>query len=320
MAAAGMAGVAASAKAPQLLNGATGWLNSEPLDLAALRGKVVLVNFWTYTCINWLRTLPYVRGWANAYRDQGLVVIGVHTPEFSFEKNLDYVRSAVARTGIEYPIALDNDHAIWNAFGNQYWPALYFIDASGRLRDQHFGEGDYERSEATLQRLLSLHQKASRVEAQGIETAADWADLHSPENYLGAARTTGFRSRHEGAQYAIPAELRLNQWALAGDWTISDEAIVTNQPHGRMAYRFHARDLHLVMGSTSAHQPIRFRVSLDGAAPASAHGLDVDEQGFGSVTEPRLYQLLRQPGPITGRRFEIEFLDHGAAAYSVTFG
>jgi thiol-disulfide isomerase/thioredoxin len=313
------------------LSGATGWLNSPPVTAADLRGKVVLVNFWTFTCINWLRQLPYVRAWAEKYQDHGLVVIGVHTPEFDVEHDLDNVRRSVNDLRVDYPVAVDNDYAIWNAFGNRYWPALYFIDAQARIRHHRFGEGDYQQSEAIVQRLLTAagiggigHDLVS-VDATGVEAAADWDSLWSPENYLGYERTENFASPNGAVQdtphaYAVPARLPLNHWALAGAWTVRAQATVLNQAGGRIAYRFHARDLHLVMGPAAPGTPVRFRVLIDGQAPGAAHGTDVDGQGNGTVTQPRLYQLVRQPGPVTERTFEVAFLDPGVQAYSFTFG
>jgi thiol-disulfide isomerase/thioredoxin len=307
------------------------WLNSPPLTAQALRGKVVLVDFWTYTCINWLRTLPYVRAWADRYRDQGLVVIGVHAPEFGFEKDLNNVRRAVKDLKVDYPVAVDSEHAIWRAFRNQYWPALYFIDAQGRVRHHHFGEGSYEQSEMIIRELLAeagasgIAPEPVAVKAEGLEAAADWSSLKSGENYVGYARTENFASPGGAAldkarMYELPARLRLNEWALSGDWTVKNEAVALNKPNGRIAYRFHARDLHLVMGPAAPGTAVRFRVLIDGQPPASAHGVDVDEQGNGAVSEQRLYQLIRQPKPITDRQFEIEFLDSGAEAFAFTFG
>ena len=315
--------VAAIANAPE-------WLNSPRLTASSLAGKVVLVDFWTYTCINWLRTLPYVRAWAQKYQ-QGLVVIGVHTPEFPFEHNVDNVRRAVQQMRIEYPVVIDNDYAIWRAFKNQYWPALYFIDARGRVREHHFGEGEYDRSEMIIQRLLAEagaggpRDGVVSVEASGVEVAADWDSLRSPENYVGYDRTENFASPG-GAEldrrrrYAAPARLALNQWALTGEWTMGKEATVLGSPPGRIGCRFQARDLHLVMGPPRPGSPVRFRVSIDGQAPGGAHGIDVDAGGNGTVVEPRLYQLIRQPRPIVERRFEIEFLDAGVEAFAFTFG
>jgi thiol-disulfide isomerase/thioredoxin len=310
---------------------ADAWLNSPPLMPSALRGKVVLIDFWTYTCINWLRTAPYVRGWAEKYRDQGLVVIGVHAPEFGFEKNIDNVRWAVKQMQINYPVALDNEHTIWRAFKNNYWPALYFIDAQGRVRHHHFGEGEYEQSEKFIQKLLaeagaaSLDSNAISVEARGIEAAADWQNLQSGENYLGYERTQNFASPgglipNQPRTYSAPARLRLNEWALSGDWTARSDAEALNSPNGGIAYRFQARDLHLVMGPAVPGTPVRFRVLIDGRPPGDAHGLDVDEAGNGTVTEQRLYQLIRQPKAVIDRQFEIEFLDAGVEAFAFTFG
>jgi thiol-disulfide isomerase/thioredoxin len=312
------------------IGGAAEWLNSPRLTPSSLAGKVVLVDFWTYTCINWLRTLPYIRAWSKKY-EQGLVVIGVHTPEFPVEQNVDNVRRAVGQMRIEYPVVIDNDYAVWRAFDNQYWPALYLADARGRVRQHHFGEGEYEQSEIAIQRLLKEAGAAASgaelvsVEASGVEAPADWQNLKSAENYVGHQRTEHFASKG-GSQldrrrlYATPARLALNQWALAGEWTMGSAATVLNSPSGRIVYRFHARDLHLVMGPPRQATSVRFRVSLDGQPPGPAHGLDVDEKGNGSVVEPRLYQLIRQPRPIVDRQFEIEFLDPGVEAFSFTFG
>jgi len=311
--------------------GASGWLNSQPLTKDGLRGKVVLVDFWTYTCINWLRTLPYVRAWAGKYKEQGLVVIGVHTPEFRFEKDLDNVRRAVKDRKIDFPVAIDNDYGVWRAFDNHYWPALYLIDAQGRIRHHQFGEGGYERTERIIQQLLGeagssgIGDHLAAVEARGVEAEADWPDLKSPENYLGHERTENFVSPGGAALdkrrvYAAPARLKLNDWALSGDWTVKRDAVALNKGNGRIAYRFHARDLHLVMGPAVRGASVRFRVLIDGQPPGAAHGSDVDEQGYGTVTEQRLYQLIRQPKPIADRQFEIEFLDAGVEAFAFTFG
>ena len=312
-------------------DGATGWLNSPPLTAAGLRGHVVLVQFWTYTCINWLRTLAFLRAWAERYQQHGLVVIGVHTPEFDFEHDLDNVRRAVKDLGVDYPIAVDNDYAIWTAFDNNYWPALYFVDAQGQIRHHHFGEGDDEQSEMLLQRLLTdagaegIDQSLVSVDARGVEAAADWDSLWSPENYLGFERTDNFASSNGAVLetrhvYEAPARLRLNHWALAGDWTVKRQAIVLNQAEGQIAYRFHARDLHLVMGPTRRGSSVRFQVRIDNQPPGAAHGSDLDDQGNGTVTEPGLYQLVRQPGPISEHTFEVTFLDPGVQAYAFTFG
>jgi thiol-disulfide isomerase/thioredoxin len=312
------------------LERATTWLNSAPLTEAGLRGKVVLVEFGTYTCINWLRTLPYVRAWADKYKIEGLVVIQVHTPEFEFEKNLDNVRREIKELRVDFPIGVDNDYAIWRAFDNRYWPALYFVDTKGKLRHHYFGEGEYAESERVIQRLLTEAGRSSSgntvvsVDGQGIEAAADWTSLRTPETYLGYERTENFASpggiadqRHG---YSVPARLRLNHWALAGSWTIGKQATVLHQANGRIVYRFHARDLHLVMGPPAAGTSVRFRVLIDGHPPGAAHGIDVDEQGQGTVTAQRLYQLIRQPKPITDRQFEIEFLDPGVEVFAFTFG
>ena len=313
------------------LERANEWINSPPLTAPSLRGKVVLIDFWTYTCINWLRTLPYVRAWAEKYKDQGLVVIGVHAPEFAFEKNVDNVRRSVKAMRIDYPVAVDSEHVIWRAFNNQYWPALYFIDAQGRVRYQYFGEGSYEQSEMILQRLLAeagargIGDDLVSVDPSGFEAAADWGSLKSPENYVGYERTLNFASpggtvEDKPRAYALPARLRLNEWALSGDWTMKSDAVVLNKANGRIAYRFHARDLHLVMGPAAPGQSVRFRVLIDGQPPGGAHGTDVDEQGAGTVTEQRLYQLIRQPTHIADHQFEIEFVDPGAEVFAFTFG
>ncbi len=320
---------AAGGRMPSL-DGATGWLNSPPLTAEGLRGRVVVVDFWTYTCINWLRTAPYVRAWAEAYRNAGAVVLGVHTPEFPFERDVDNVRRAVRDRQITYPVAVDSDYGIWRAFANMYWPALYVVDAQGCIRYHHFGEGAYEESEQVIRQLLD--QAAADtvpapvpVDPRGIEAAADWADLGSAENYLGSERTENFASPGGAARdarrvYALPALVELNRWALSGDWTMGRQAVVLNKAGGRIACRFHARDLHLIMRPSARGASVRFRVTLDGQPPRAAHGVDVDDEGNGTVTEQRLYQLIRQAKPITGRRFEIEFLDPGAEAYAFTFG
>jgi thiol-disulfide isomerase/thioredoxin len=313
------------------LGGATGWLNSRPLGADDLRGKVVLLDVWTYTCINWLRTLPYVRAWAEKYKDQGLVVIGVHSPEFPFEHDLDNVRWAVKDMRVAYPIAIDNDFAIWKALNNQYWPALYLVDAQGRIRHHQFGEGGYEATERAVQQLLveagssGISRDFVTVDGRGLEAQADWSNLKSPENYVGYQRTENFASsggvlRDKPRVYAVPQRLGLNHWALSGDWTMTQRAAVSNKPNGRIAYRFHARDVHLVMGPPSGKGTVRFRVLVDGKPPGAAHGTDVDDQGVGTVTEQRLYQLIRQPKPIANRTIEIEFLDPGVEAYAFTFG
>ena len=313
------------------LGRATEWLNSPPLTAAALRGKVVLVDVWTYTCINWQRTLPYVRAWNEKYKSQGLVIIGVHAPEFGFERNLDNVRRFTRDLKVEYPVAVDNDFAIWRAFNNQYWPALYFVDAQGRVRHHQFGEGDYEQSEKVIQQLLTeagargVATDLVSVEGRGAEAAADWGDLASPENYVGHERTENFASpggvvRDKRHAYTVPATLPLNHWALSGEWTVGKQAIALHTANGRVVYRFHARDLHLVMGPAVRGSSVRFRVLIDGQPPGAAHGIDVDAQGNGTVGEQRLYQLIRQPKPIVDRQFEIEFLDPGVETFAFTFG
>lgn len=313
------------------LDSATEWLNSPPLTAASLRGKVVLIDFCTYTCIYWLRTLPYIRTWAEKYKAQGLVVVGVHTPEFTFEHNLDNVRRAVTELRLDYPIVIDNDYLIWRAFANNYWPALYFVDAQGKNRHRHFGEGAYDQSERKIQQLLAaagaggIADDLIAVEGQGIEAAADWASLRTGETYVGYGRTQNLASaggivRDRSQAYAAPAQLRLNQWALAGDWTVGREATTLNTANGRIAFRFHARDLHLVMGPATPGTSVRFQVLLDGQPPAAAHGIDSDDQGTGTVTQQRLYQLIRQPHPISDRHFEIEFLDAAVETFAFTFG
>jgi thiol-disulfide isomerase/thioredoxin len=292
------------------LGGATAWLNSDPLDSAALRGSVVLVDFWTLTCINWLRTEPYIRAWSQAYRDDGLVVIGVHTPEFSFEHDIGLVRQAIEERAIDYPVALDNDYGVWDAFANHYWPALYFVDAEGIIRDQHFGEGRYEQSERSIQRLLGVEREPVSVQGRGVEAEADWDHLRTPETYLGAGR---------GERPASAEDLHLNQWALTGEWTVGHESVALDQAGGSIAYRFHARDAHLVL-SAGAREPIPFRVLLDGEAPGPSHGVDVDEDGNGVLRHGRLYQLVRQQGAVRERTLQITFLEPGAEAYVFTFG
>ncbi len=313
------------------LSGATTWLNSPPLMPAGLRGRVVLVNFWTFSCINSIRVLPYLRAWAAKYKNQGLIVIGVQAPEFEFENNVDNVRWAVKDRMIDYPIAVDNDLAIWRAFGNQYWPALYFVDARGHIRHHRFGEGDYEKSEEVIQQLLTdagiqgVDRELANVEGVGIEAAPDWADLKSPESYVGYEQAANFAS--PGGEswdkrriYAGPSALKLNHWALSGDWTAKKQFALLNAPHGQIEYRFRARDLNLIMGPSAPGTTVRFRVTIDGHAPGIAHGVDVDGQGNGIVTQPRLYQLIRQPQSIVDRQFQIEFLDSGVEAYDFTFG
>jgi thiol-disulfide isomerase/thioredoxin len=304
--------------------GATGWLNSEPLRPAELRGHVVLVNFWTLTCINWLRQEPYVRAWSQAYRNDGLVVIGVHTPEFSFEHEIDRVRQATKERAIDYPVAVDNDYEIWSAFDNNYWPALYFVDQEGIIRDHHFGEGRYEQSERIIQRLLGVERGLASVEGRGVEAEADWNQLRTPETYLGYVRGEHFASPDGAAYderrvYESPEHLRLNHWALAGEWTIGRENVVLDQAGGSIAYRFHARDAHLVL-SPGAREPIPFRVLLDGGAPGPSHGVDLDEDGNGLLRDGRLYQLVREHDEVRERTLQIAFLEPGAEAYVFTFG
>jgi thiol-disulfide isomerase/thioredoxin len=311
--------------------GATGWLNSEPLTPEALRGRVVLVNFWTYTCINWLRTLAYVRAWEAKYRDQGLTVIGVHTPEFGFEHERDNVIAAAREENVDYPIALDNDYAVWQAFANNFWPAIYIADAEGRLRYHHFGEREYAMTEMVIQQLLmdagaeGIDGALVQVEPEGFEADADWPNLRSPETYLGYGRTTAFASPDDlqaDTAHAYPeaSGLRLNQWAPIGNWTVAQHAAVLNEANGRIAFRFHARDVHLVMGPATRGTSVPIRVRLDGQAPGGSRGSDVDESGDGMLTQQRLYQLIRQPGSISERLFEIEFLEPGVEAYCFTFG
>jgi thiol-disulfide isomerase/thioredoxin len=293
------------------LGGATEWLNSEPLGPAELQGRVVVVNFWTLTCINWLRQEPYVRAWAQAYRDDGLVVIGVHTPEFSFEHDIDGVRQATVERAIDYPVAVDNDYEVWSAFANHYWPALYFVDRDGVIRDQHFGEGRYEESERVIQALLGVEREPVSIEGVGVEAPADWDHLGTPETYLGQGR---------GGQLASSTDrLRLNQWALSGEWTIGAESIVLEQAGGSITFRLHARDAHLVLAPGS-QEPIPFRLLLDGDAPGPSAGVDVDEAGSGVLREGRMYQLVREHDAVRDRTLEITFLEPGAEAYAFTFG
>jgi thiol-disulfide isomerase/thioredoxin len=311
--------------------GAVEWIHSPPLTPEALRGKVVVVDFWTFTCVNWLRTLPYLRAWASKYKDLGLVVVGVHTPEFSVEKDLANVQRAAKDMRVGYPVAIDNAFAIWRGFNNHYWPALYLFDADGQLRHHHFGEGDYAESERAIQELLSesgardVPRDLVSVDPRGTEVAADWSDVRSPESYVGYGKAERFASpggfaRDARRAYTVPARLSLNQWALLGEWTVGEEIAAPAKPMGRIAYRFHARDVNLVMGAAKGAAPVRFRVLIDGHPPGSAHGTDADDQGNGTAAEPRLYQLIRQPKPIEDRLFEIEFLDPGAEAFCFTFG
>ena len=313
------------------LAGATEWINSPPLSVKDLRGKVILVEFWTYTCINWRRESPYVRGWAERYKDKGLVVIGVHSPEFDFEKDADNVRRATKELRIDYPVAVDSRMGVWSAFDNEYWPALYFIDAKGRIRARHVGEGDYARSERLIQDLLKeagatrVGNELTAVAPTGAEVPADAINLRSPESYIGAAGENSFvpagglmpRQPHG---YVTPARLLLNQWALSGEWTVRRGSVLSGKAPTRVAYAFHARDVNLVMGPATPGLAPRFRVLIDGKAPGDARGSDVDQDGSGTVSEPRVYQLIRQHGDIATHLFEIEFLDPGAEAFDFTFG
>ncbi|WP_213959875.1 cytochrome c biogenesis protein DipZ [Variovorax sp. dw_954] len=313
------------------LAGAVQWLNSPPLTAEQLRGKVVLIDFWTYSCINCLRALPYVRAWSDKYKGKGLVVIGVHAPEFAFEKNVDNVRKAVKELKVDYPVAVDNDYAIWRAFHNEYWPAHYFIDAKGNIRHHHFGEGEYDKSEQVIQQLLAeagsdvATGDLVKVAATGAQAAADNANVQSPETYIGYERAENFASsgglaRDKARNYATRPDLKSNQWALAGEWMVGGQSAVLDQGGGRISYQFHARDLHLVLGPGKDGKPVRFRVLIDGKPPGADHGMDIDAQGNGTVAEQRLYQLVRQQGSVTDRRFDIEFLDPGAEAFAFTFG
>jgi Thioredoxin like C-terminal domain/AhpC/TSA family len=312
-------------------DGANAWLNTEPLTPAGLRGKVVLVEFCTFSCVNWLRTVPYVRAWNERYRDDGLVVIGAHTPEFEFEHDVEKIRSALEEMGVAYPIAVDNDYAVWRAFDNNYWPALYFADTDGRIRHHRFGEEDYERSESVIQQLLTeagatgMGGELVSVDAGGVYAPADWEALGSPETYVGYDRAVGFASpggfrRDQSHVYEDPPGLDLNQWSLSGDWTVGGQPTELNEPGGRISHRFHARDANLVMGARNGEGSAPFQVRIDSEPPGSAHGLDVDEEGNGTVAEERLYQLVRQPGNESDRTFELTFLDSGVQAYVFTFG
>ncbi|BAN27482.1 cytochrome c biogenesis protein DipZ [Caballeronia insecticola] len=312
------------------LDGATSWLNSAPLSADALRGKVVVVNFWTYSCINCLRTLPYLKTWAQRYGNDGLVVLGVHTPEFGFERDTGNVKRALDHLNIRYPVAIDNDYGVWRAFGNQYWPAFYIVDAQGRVRYHHFGEGGYREAEDTIRQLLADNGKttardAQTVQGSGAQAAADTADIGSGETYVGYRQAQGFASpqrvKPDAQQsYTLPAQLSLNEWALDGQWNVGGEAAVPAASQARIAYRFHARDLHLVLAPSSDGKPVRFRITIDGKAPGNSHGADVAADGSGIVTSARLYQLVRQSGAVDDRTFQIEFLDPGAQVYSFTFG
>jgi thiol-disulfide isomerase/thioredoxin len=307
------------------------WLNTPPLRPEDLRGKVVVVNFWTYSCINSLRALPYLRAWAAKYKDRGLVVVGIHTPEFAFEKDLANVRHATGALGVGFPVVLDSDYRIWRAFDNQAWPAFYFIGADGRVRHQAIGEGGYDRSERMIQQLLAetkgppVANDIAAVAGKGPQAAPDEADLRSPETYVGYAQARAFASpgglsRDARKAYRSAADLTPNHWSLAGAWTVGPEFATLNEASGAVAFRFHARDLHFVLGPSAAGRPVRFRIKIDGAAPGASHGSDVDAAGLGTVREPRMYQLVRQAGPVVDRTFEIEFLDPGVRAYVFTFG
>jgi thiol-disulfide isomerase/thioredoxin len=313
------------------LDGATGWLNSPPLTPDGLRGRVVLVDVWTYTCINWLRTLPYVRAWAAKYSNAGLAILGVHTPEFGFERDVDNIVAQSRILGVEYPIAIDSDYGVWRALDNHFWPALYLADGEGRIRFHHFGEGEYAMTEMVIQQLLldagaeGIDQDQVTVEPRGLEVAADWRTLKSPETYTGYRQSTGFAqedvARFDNSDtYTAPGRLPLNYWGLAGTWTVASHAAVLIEPGGRIAFQFHARDVNLVIGPASKGVSIPFRVFLDGQPAGDAHGTDIASDGSGTVNDQRTYQLIRQPGPIADRRFEIEFLDAGVEAYCFTFG
>jgi hypothetical protein len=311
-------------------DGATAWLNGGPVTPAAQRGRVVLVCFGTYTCINWIHALPYIRAWASAYEDQGLTVVGVQTPEFEFEGDLGNVRRALEEMDVRYPVAVDNDYAIWHAFANHYWPALYIADADGHIRHHHDGEGGYDESEMVIQMLLrdagaDFALPSVQVEPHGVETAADWPNVGSPETYLGYDRAVAFSSpggltADAVQRYSAPDVLRRNEWALAGDWRIGPVPALLAEAGGGIVFQFHARDVHLVMGPPVGHPPVRFQVRLDGRPPGAGHGVDVDEHGIGTADYQRMYQLIRQPGAIDDRRFEIEFLDAGVEAFVFTFG
>jgi thiol-disulfide isomerase/thioredoxin len=313
------------------LTGATGWINSTPLTAKELKGKVVLVDFWTYSCINCLRSLPYMKAWADKYKDSGLVVIGVHTPEFDFEKQQPNVQRAVQKFGITYPVAVDSNHAIWDAFHNEYWPAHYFIDAKGKVRYEHFGEGNYDESEHRIQELLQernskpMPGSTVSVHGQGVEAEAAMSEVQSPETYIGYARAANFASpggiwQDLEKSYTAPAQPRLNEWGLAGKWVDHGQVAVLKAAGGKIVFRFHARDLHLVLGPTADGKPVHYRVSVDGHAPGDSHGVDTDAEGNGVVSEHRLYQLVRQRGAVGDHVFQIEFEEPGVQAFSFTFG
>ncbi len=322
-----MLGLTQSTEAPLAgLRHANAWLNSPPLTAASLSGKVVLVNFCTYTCINWLRSFPYVRAWAEKYKEHGLVVIGAHTPEFAFEHELDNVRRGLAPRRIGYPIAVDNDYGIWNAFDNNAWPAVYLVDGKGVVRHQQLGEGAYEQTERVIQRLLmeagatGIGSGTVTPDAPGIEAPADWDNLATPETYTSSAKAEHYVSTRVGNIYTPPARLKRNEWALAGGWRQDQKSVKSNAPNGKILFEFHARDVHLVMGPATKGGSVRYRVSLDGKPPGAAHGTDVDEHGEGTLNEQRTYQLIRQSRPIVDRQFEIAFFGAGAEAFCFTFG
>jgi thiol-disulfide isomerase/thioredoxin len=308
-------------------SGATEWLNASPLTPAGLRGKVVLVDIWTYTCVNWLRTLPYVRAWDAKYRELGLVVIGAHTPEFPFEKDIDNVRWAAREMDVSYPIAVDSDYGVWRAFDNNYWPAVYVADVNGLIRYHHFGEGAYDETERVIQRLLGesgrkIDNQLVRVTPRGLEVAADYRTLRSPESYLGYQKAEAFASdalQDAPHTYSVP-RLALNQWALAGNWTVKGGASALNEPNGKVVYRFHARDVNLIMGPPPGSQPVRFAVKVDGKPPGAGHGTDIDDQGNGTAARQRTYQLVRLQSQIADREFEIQFADRGVETFCFTFG
>jgi thiol-disulfide isomerase/thioredoxin len=312
-------------------DGATGWLNSEPLTPDGLRGRVVLVDFWTYTCINWLRTLPYLRAWAAKYGDHAFTIIGVHTPEFGFEHDVDNIVPRAKEFGVDYPIAIDSEYGVWHSFANHYWPAVYLADAEGRIRYHHFGEGEYAMTEMAIQLLLmeagddGVDREIVDVDPEGFEVEADWRSLHSPEAYLGYGQTTGLVAPSDASldapqAFPDPPRLRLNQWAPTGTWTIAQHATVLNEAGGRIAFRFQARDVNLVIGPPSRESPVPMHVTLDGQPPAAARGFDVDDAGDGVVADQRLYQLIRQPGEVAERTIDIEFAAPGVEAYCFTFG
>jgi len=313
------------------LNGATGWLNTQPLDIKDLRGKVVLIDFWTYTCINWRRTVPYVREWASKYKNDGLIVVGVHTPEFLFEQKIENIRNAIKQMNIVYPVATDNNFEIWRSFNNAYWPALYLIDDKGEIRYKKFGEGDYIETETQIRKLLretssgNTSSNIQELHSDGYEAAADWDNLRSPETFLGYSRTRGFASPESIAVdqkvvYSLPVGVMPNNWALSGTWTIRDEFILLNKGNGKIIFRFHARDLHLIMGPSKTGTSLKFRVLIDGKPPGVNHGIDTDSNGYGTVNEQRMYQLIRQRGPVDEKTFQIEFLDPEVEVYDFTFG